>query len=303
MLIPPVAALSPQDRRSELETLVDRVLAYVELFHREMEGAVLEERYVQTLRKPCCKEPRDPGKDPALAWRESNAKGPGKGVVERRQLRSEVLLVPVSGGMKVGYRDVFEVDGQPVRARSERMRRLFEAGTAEGVVELGKIAEESARFNLGLLRRTTNTPSVPLLYLSRAMRPHLFFSGGGRSRRGDAELALVEFREDGSPTMVADASGRDMPARGKAWVEPASGAIREIEVRIGPRSLPRRVVHVWFREEPRMSVLVPQRMWEWYEKIPLAGDTWPGDLEALATYTAVKLFTVSTTEESGDPIQ
>jgi hypothetical protein len=203
--------------------------------------------------------------------------------------------------MKVGYRDVFEVDGQPVRARSERMRRLFETGTPEGQVELGRIAAESARYNIGPLLRTTNTPSVPLLYLSPAMRPRLHLSSGGRSRREGRELALVEFREDGSPTLVADSAGRDMPARGKVWVDPESGAIREVEVRIGERA--RRVVRVWFRDEPRMKVLVPQKMWEWYERIPIPGDAWPVDLEALATYTAVKLFTVSTTEESGEAVQ
>jgi hypothetical protein len=295
------AALAGPDRRSGLDLQVDRVLAYVEQFHKEMEGAVLDERYVQTLRKPCCSEPRNPGSARALEWRDSPALRPEKGIVERRQLLSEVLLVPVTGGMKVGYRDVFEVDGQPVRARSERMRRLFEAGTPEGEVELGKIAAESARFNIGPGRRYVNTPSLPLLYLAPTMRSRLYFSSGGRERREGRELALLEFREDGSPTLVAGDGGRDQPARGKVWVDPESGAIREIEVRIG--ELARRIVRVWFRDEPRMKVLVPLRMWEWYERIPIPGDAWPADLEALATYTAVKLFTVSTTEESGEPIQ
>src|SRR5262245_19469549 len=50
------AALAAPDRRTELDALVDRVVAYVEQFHQEMEGAVLEESYVQALRKRCCSE-------------------------------------------------------------------------------------------------------------------------------------------------------------------------------------------------------------------------------------------------------
>ena len=58
---------------------------------------------------------------------------------------------------------------------------------------------------------------------------------------------------------------------------------------------------VWFRDEARLGVLVPVRMWEWFEKIPIAGETWPADLETLATYTGLKLFTVTTEEGEAKP--
>lgn len=288
------------ERKGELAELVDRVIGYVERFHHEMEGAVLEERYVQILKRPCCSEPKNAGENQWLAWNERGMGDLPKGVVERRQLFSELLLVPASGGMKIGYRDVFEVDGRPVKARGERMQRLFEQGTTESEGELGRIAVESARFNIGPLRRTANIPSMPLLYLRPAMRERHYFSSGGRDRREGVELSVVEFREDGSPTLVSDANGRDMPARGRLWVDSESGAIREIELRIGERV--RRVLRVWFRDEPRMKVLVPGRMWEWYERIPIPGEVWPVDLEALAVYSNVRLFTVSTTEGAGEAI-
>ncbi|MEZ5313744.1 MAG: hypothetical protein R2862_08895, partial [Thermoanaerobaculia bacterium] len=167
-------------------------------------------------------------------------------------------------------------------------------------IELGRIAAESARFNLGPLRRTANLPTMPLLFLTPARRAGLYFSRGGRDERDGRDLVEIDFREDGSPTLVADADGRDMPARGRLWIEPESGAVREIELRVGERV--RRILHVWFRNEPRMSILVPDRMWEWYERIKVSGETWPVDLEALATYSEVRLFTVSTTGETGDPI-
>ena len=296
-----------RSRRERLEDLVARVGAYVERFQTEMEAAVLEERYVQLLRQPCCREPRSPGESPLLAWKETPAPARGKGILARRQLKSEVLLVRIASGLRVGYRDVYEVEGKAIQNRSERVRKLFLSGTEESALALGRIAAESARFNLGQMQRTINLPTMPLLYLMPAMHSRLFFSHGGDADVDGTKTSILEFREDASPTLAASAHGRDMPARGRAWVEPATGRIRRIELRYSPGA--RRVMVVWFREDPRIGVLVPERMWEWYEKIPLAGDpqtgvtkdAWPADLEALATYSDLRLFSVDTSEEIGAP--
>ena len=56
-------------------------------------------------------------------------------------------------------------------------------------------------------------------------------------------------------------------------------------------------------------MLVPTRMWEWYEKIPIGDEVpagasqraWPADLEGLATYSNLRLFSVETSEEVGEP--
>ena len=313
---PPVVEGAP--RRERLETLVARVGSYVERFQSEMEAAVLEERYVQLLRQPCCRETRNPGADPALAWDGTGAAAPRKGIIARRQLRSEVLLVRVAGGLRMGYRDVYEVDGKTVQDRNERLLKLFLSGSEESALALGKIASESARFNLGEMQRTTNLPTLPLLYLAPAMHPRLYFSRGGDAEVDGTKVTIVEFREDASPTLAASAHGIDMPARGRVWVEPESGRIRRIELRYlaftpSPSRLhdpgARRVMNVWFGEDPRIGVLAPTRMWEWYEKIPLDDEPsatayqrdWPADLEGLATYSNLRLFTVETSEDIGEP--
>lgn len=293
-------------RKERLDALVASVGAYVERFQAEMEAAVLEESYVQLLRQPCCREPRRPGDDPLLAWDETRTPTSRRGLLARRQLKSEVLLVRIAGGLRVGYRDVYEVDGRTIQDRSERVRRLFLSGTDESALALGRIAAESARFNLGQVQRTTNLPTLPLLYLVPAMHPRLFFSRGGDEEIDGTKTEILEFREDASPTLAASAAGIDMPARGRAWVEPATGRIRRIELRYAAGA--RRVMTVWFREDPRISVLPPARMWEWYERVPIgdelpAGDSkraWPADIEALATYSDPRLFSVETSEDVGE---
>lgn len=296
-------------RRGRLDAVVASVGAYVERFQAEMEAAVLEESYVQLLRQPCCREPRKPGEDPLLTWSDAWNTAGRRGLIARRQLKSEVLLVRISGGMRVGYRDVYEVDGKAIQDRSERVRRLFLSGTQESALALGRIAAESARFNLGQVQRTTNLPTLPLLYLVPAMHPRLYFSRGGEEVVDGTETTILEFREDASPTLAASAAGIDMPARGRAWVEPESGRIRRIELRYSAGA--RRVMRVGFREDPRIGVLAPAWMWEWYEKVPIgdelpAGDSkraWPADVEALATYTNPRLFSVETSEDIGEPAE
>ena len=293
-------------RKERLDALVASVGAYVERFQAEMEAAVLEESYVQLLRQPCCREPRRPGEDPLLAWDETKNPVSRRGLLARRQTKSEILLVRIAGGLRVGYRDVYEVDGKTIQDRSERVRRLFLSGTQESALALGRIAAESARFNLGQMQRTTNLPTLPLLYLAPAMLPRLYLSRGGDEAVDGTMTTILEFREDASPTLAATAAGIDMPARGRVWVEPATGRIRRIELRYSAGA--RRVMTVWFRADPRIGVLAPARMWEWYEKVPIGdelpgGDSkraWPADVEALAIYSDLRLFSVDTSEDVGE---
>ncbi len=294
-------------RRDRMDALVASVGDYVERFQAEMEAAVLEESYVQLLRQPCCREPRKPGEDPLLAWDDTRQAAGRRGLLARRQSKSEVLLVRIAGGLRVGYRDVYEVDGKTIQDRTERVRRLFLSGTKESALALGRIAAESARFNLGQMQRTTNLPTLPLLYLAPAMLPRLHLSRGGDEEVDGTKTTILEFREDASPTLAASAAGIDMSARGRAWVEPGTGRIRRIELRYAAGA--RRVMTVWFRPDPRIGVLAPARMWEWYEKVPIGDDlpaedskrAWPADVEALATYTDLRLFSVDTSEEIGEP--
>ncbi|MBP9146227.1 MAG: hypothetical protein KBI44_17250 [Thermoanaerobaculia bacterium] len=294
-------------RRERMNALVASVGAYVERFQAEMEAAVLDESYVQLLRQPCCREPRRPGEDPLLAWDDTHQAVARRGLLARRQLKSEVLLVRIAGGMRVGYRDVYEVDGRKIQDRSQRVRNLFLSGTDESALALGRIATESARFNLGQMQRTTNLPTLPMLYLVPAMHPRLYFSRGGDEEMDGTKTTVLEFREDASPTLAATAAGIDMPARGRAWVEPDTGRIRRIELRFAAGA--RRVMTVWFRDDPRVEFLPPARMWEWYERIPVgdvlpAGNLkggWSADVEALATYTDLRLFSVETSEDIGAP--
>jgi VWFA-related protein len=83
-----------------------------------------------------------------------------------RKMRSGVVFITLPGPIPwATFRDVFEVDGNKVRDRQERLARLFQDSPASAREKAKAILEEGARFNLGPIRRTVNIPALALLFL------------------------------------------------------------------------------------------------------------------------------------------
>src|SRR5215467_13937860 len=95
--------LAAADDRPPHQTILDRVSDYVVRYENTIQGIVAEEHYVQDSDKS------------------------DRPFVTHRELKSDLLLVR-SDGSEFGYvqfRDVFEVDGEGVRDRSDRLTKLF----------------------------------------------------------------------------------------------------------------------------------------------------------------------------------
>jgi hypothetical protein len=101
-------------------------------------------------------------------------------------------------------------------------------------------------------------------------------------------------RERERPALVATPTGGSVLASGRLWAEPDSGHVRRIEVRLDQGKSLRRMIQVAFDEEPGIEVLVPRRMWEWYESAEGIDDG-PASTsaECLATYSNIRRFTVT----------
>ena len=80
----------------------------------------------------------------------------------------------------VGFRDVIEVDGKPIPDRQDRLQALLRAGTPD-VLEARRIADESARFNIGPTRRNFNEPTAALFFLLPASQARFAFTRKGMS--------------------------------------------------------------------------------------------------------------------------
>jgi hypothetical protein len=274
-----------------LADVLTRVGDYVVRYESELSGIVAEEHYIQ--------------QDTSEKWAGSLFSRPPN---PRRELKSDLLLVRVAGrDGYVQFRDVFEVDGRPVRDRSERLLKLFLDPSAESTRHVGQIVSESARYNVGSIKRTINVPLLALMFMHPMNQPHFKFAMSTESRgvpKGlpnsghfavSIDVRVLSFRETDSPTIVRDPSNPRGDARssGRVWVEPDTGRVLMTEL-IVESSKVRSSTQVSYQSEPLVGFLVPVEMRERYMLAP------PNlyRIEGTATYGNFRQFMVYTNEST-----
>ena len=254
---------APQDGRGDsLEGLLPRAGAYVAQYERDLTAVVAEEAYTQRF----IVEPR----------------------TEARRLRSDLLTVRDDVNGWVGFRDVFEIDGRPVRDRTDRLAQLFLNPRSDSRSQALRIAEESARFNLApQVPRTINTPLLALQFIRAQNQGRSKFTDAGRKNVRGSEIRIVAFQELAAPRVIRTPD--NAPARGRIWIEAATGRVTETELLVDTRNQSRSVVariHVVYAEEPRLGLWLPFSMDETYQGY--------GIIAGQATYSNFRKFSVAT---------
>jgi hypothetical protein len=146
-----------------------------------------------------------------------------------RHLRSDFLTIRDDVEGWIGFRDVYEVDGRPVRDRTDRLTKLFLAPHPDSQSQARRIAEESARFNLGgQVSRTINTPLLALQFIRAENQNRSRFNEAGRKISHGSAIRTVDFQEWATPRIIQT---RDSAAaRGRLWIDAGSGRITETEL-------------------------------------------------------------------------
>ena len=277
--VPPADAVSapPRKRDPELDLALARLFAYADAYERQSSMLVAEEDY-----------------------RQSAPKG-------GLRLRSDLLLVrPTPDEEWVSFRDVFEVDGRPVRDREERLRRLFLEGTPEALARMAAIRDEGARYNIGIVGRTVNVPLLPVCFLRPMNRGRFEYRLDGRVEADGVEALRIRYDESARPTIVGDGSGGDQPVSGWFLVDAITGAIVETRME-GRHDDARAEIVVRYRRDPALGLWVPAEMKETYS-LPDSGSSggrWGivqrSVIEGHATYSNFRRFQVKTEEKITPP--
>jgi len=288
----PAAAQEPT-----LAAVLQRSAAYVGSFERQLSGIVAEEHYVQEVRN--FSKRRDcPANATVLNCR-------GELVMPMRtELRSDLLLVrPAGASAWAEFRDVFEADGRPIRDRGDRLTRLFLSDSRSGREQLSRILDESSRFNIGDVYRNINTPLFALQILEPANQSRFRFKRSGNRTPGTfsrehtptgafrlaTEVWVVEYREQQAGTLIKTAASKDLPARGRFWIEPESGRVLMSELVAANRNV-NGTIDVSYQSEPLLGLLVPIEMREQYQNSRGA------KIEAAASYGRFRQFQVNVDE-------
>jgi hypothetical protein len=275
-----------------LASVLERSAAYVANYRRQLSGIVAEEQYTQ---------------DERLAATATLQQLSGiRTSATHRELKSDFLLVPAPGadGL-VEFRDVFEVDGKPVRDREDRLARLFLQRSPITDDQIRTIVMESARYNIGGVYRDMNTPTLPLLFLDVRYQSRFKFKRSNdtapRLARGSMKsprftplpgLWVVEYQETAVNTLIQRAQiGGNMPARGRFWIEPATGRVLMSEVIVSD-PLMRATIDVAYQNAPDIDLLIPIEMRERYENNRDHTVT-----TGTATYSRIRRFDVQVKED------
>ena len=263
----PLAAQEPT-----LADLLGRAGAYVTLFQQQLSSLVAEEHYVQDV-----------------TYRNL---APNRFALQtHRELRSDILLVRLEAADRyVEFRDVFEVDHRPVRDRQDRLTKLFLHPDASAEAQIEQINRESARYNIGNLERTVNTPTLALQVLAPRYQSRFKFS---RSRRQSPESVAIDFEEVERPTLIRTTNNLDLPMHGRFSIDADTGRVVATEL-IAEDQAVRATIDVRYQWDAQERVMLPAEMRERYE-VRHDGAIILG----VATYGRIRRFQVTSEERLG----
>lgn len=276
--MPALAAGAPADR-VDLDAVLSRAGVYVSKFMREFSNVVAEERYVQQAS----------GRQTLSgAGRQASAAVTGG---ERRELLSDFLLVKLPDvNYWVPFRDVFEVDGKPVREREDRLTKLLLKPTSQSDNQVKAIIVESSRYNIGDVERTINMPLLTLGFLALDQQLRFRFSLGKEDPSVGPGVVIVDYEERERPTVVRTPDGRNLFASGRIWIEEESGRVTKTEIVFQDATL-RATVTTSFRTDERFHLGVPAEMVEDYTLRNRSHVT------GRASYGRFRRFDVTSTED------
>jgi len=269
-LAAPVAAVQRVDAGSVLR----RAGEYAEQYQRAFSTVVAEEHYVQRIAQRM-----RPG---AAEWAPEGARTGAE-----RTMKSDFMLIRGVAGEEAwfAFRDVFEVDGTPVSGERGRLEAWLNESRYTLAQRARALALEQARYNLGGIVRTINTPLLPLELLTpRHQKRFRFRLQGSMPLRGPA-AAVIAYEERERPTIIRTPEGRDVPASGRLWIEPETGRVLMTELRTGGRdpNVVQATITVTYDHHERLQMLVPVQMDEVYA----AGAT---EVQGSATYVNYRRF-------------
>jgi hypothetical protein len=232
-----VTVAAQSQRNPTVPELLAAAAKYLDGYEKQFSAVVSEERYQQSA-------------DPLAA----------RGV-RQRILRSDLIVINAGQAGWISLRDVYEVDGLPVRDRADRLMKLVTEPAPDSFAQALRVAEESARFNLGTVWRTINTPTTALMFLRRDDQDRSTFKFEGLKTVDGVRVAEVAFKETTMPRMIQSVD--NAAVEGKFWIEPASGRVVQTEFRIASAGNSAKI-SVRYAHQPKVGLWLPVRMDEEY---------------------------------------
>lgn len=277
--VPAAHAQTGNQPGSGFHTVLSSAMRYVVNYEQQFTLLASEEHYAQELQRP-----PNPGDN--LSQRNPGGGMRAGGAVNVQTFKSDFLLVQLGmdGEGWLPFRDTFEVKGQKVRDRGDRLLKLFLENDKERFEKAARLNDISAKHHLGNIARTINIPTLGMMLLHPRVNERFAFTDGGEEAIAGRVLRKALYREAARPTLIKTTRGRDLALTGTIWIDPFTGAVVKTEMNAADPAV-RCQVSVTFRRDEALEMWVPEKMEEYY-KANLAVD----DILATATYTNVRKY-------------
>jgi hypothetical protein len=192
------------------------------------------------------------------------------------------------------FRDVLEVDGVAVRDRDDRfmglLKELILKPSAKATEEAAVITIESSRYNVGNLARTINQPFFALIFLQKSYNSRFQYSVDKIDKNVGPNAWILQYKETVKPSIARGASGKEMPARGRYWINGETGEILKTEILLEDNTHKTEIVTT-FQMNERFKIPLPTEMKEQYS---LKGNG--GKITATASYQRFREFQIDLLE-------
>ena len=229
---------------SDLVPVIERCGEYVAGYEEQLRAISAVERSERTLSTP---------------------KGDGTwAVATTRRTSADLLLLrrAWAPGWQL-FRDVFEVDGKATRPHDDRLRKLLTQSPDDFRDRARTINEESARYELDVVRRETNPPNSAMLFLHPSMAERFVFLKVGEEDRGGTLAWKVAYEERRRPTLVQGPAG-DLPAEGILWLDPNDGRLLAGLMRVNAGDVKVEITVTYGVASRDDDLWVPSKMTETY---------------------------------------
>jgi VWFA-related protein len=259
-------AATPEEHSPELTAALDAAAMYLEQYEHRISAIGAEEAYQQLV------TPLPASVEPSAIQRRMNAAN-APGGPRTRNTRANIMTISLGAQGWVAFRDVFEVDGRPVRDREARLVRVLQNITPDSLEQARQIAAESARYNLDPdsthIERTINVPMTALLFLRASNQSRSSFHLGKPERVGGVDCVTLQFDERTLPRLIRTSD--EAAAHGTIWIDMANGGrIVKTEVQMQSGNQPgqssvRSQTTVAYARVDKLDIWVPTVMDETYE--------------------------------------
>ena len=247
---------------------------YVRGFQVDLASIIGDEKYRQSVRHIEMRGGRD------YAW------------TRERTTLSEMLFLWVAENRGwLAVRNVLAVDRKPVPDSGSRLERMLADPEPGALGRFRRLRDESARFNIGSIKRNFSDPALALQFVDPSFQPRFAFTLRNREVVNGTVAWRIAFSERAAPTMIT-IDGRDSLSTGTIWVTSSGIVVRTRLEMTDPASRLRLAMEVSHRRDAKLGGWLPIRMEETYSQTDKGGAV-REEIHCLATYANYRRFETS----------